>query len=67
MAKRLINYDEIDIDNCEGVVAALIGTYSHTRAPTKFDIDLANPDTQPTKHSIEAPPNLELKKLVSHL
>lgn len=67
MAEILLNYDEVDIDDCEGVVAALIGAGSHSQALTKLDIDLKNHETQLAKPCIEAPPELELKEFLSHL
>lgn len=67
MAKFLLNYDEVDIDDCEGVMVSLIGAGIHSKSPTKFDIDLNNHDTQPAKPSIEAPLDLELKELPNHL
>lgn len=67
LAEILLNYDKVDVDNCEGVVVALIGVGSHSRVPTKLDIDLKDRETQPAKPSIEAPPDLQLKELLSHL
>lgn len=67
LAKLLQNYGEIDIDNYEGAVAALMVAGSHSRDLAKLDIHLNNCKIQLAKTSIDAPSKIQLKELPSHL
>nr|XP_009765292.1 PREDICTED: uncharacterized protein LOC104216855 [Nicotiana sylvestris] len=63
----LLNYD---VDEREGLVEyvnALQGMGSYTYEPLKHSLNLENRKTPPAKPSIEEPPTLELKPLLSHL
>ncbi|KAK4731868.1 hypothetical protein R3W88_024856 [Solanum pinnatisectum] len=63
----LVNYDESKIQGYKEVVSALTGLGGYSKTPVKLDIDLKNRESPPAKPSIEEPPNLELKALLSHL
>ncbi|XP_047256113.1 uncharacterized protein LOC124888868 [Capsicum annuum] len=59
--------DEVDIEEYEETVCALIGMGSYSYSQKKLNLDLKNRPSPAAKPFIEEPPVLELTELPSHL